>query len=57
MNVGLIPIGLAFLMPNWYLGDAQNAVDGLDIRGEKIEEGQDAKGEKPEIVQEKKVEA
>lgn len=24
-------------MPNWYLGEAQNAVDGLDITGQKVE--------------------
>jgi hypothetical protein len=28
-------------MPNYRLGDAQNAVDGLDIAGRKIEDGQE----------------
>src|SRR3954465_7282496 len=36
--MGLIPIALAFLMPNYYLGNAQNAVDGLDIAGRRVED-------------------
>lgn len=38
---GLIPILIALTMPNFYLGDAQNAVDGLDIAGRKVEEPQE----------------
>ena len=33
-----VPIILSLFMPNWYLGDAQNAVDGLDITGKKVED-------------------
>lgn len=35
---GLIPIILASIMPNFYLGDAQNAIDGLGITGRRVEE-------------------
>ncbi|KAH7912676.1 major facilitator superfamily domain-containing protein [Hygrophoropsis aurantiaca] len=31
--LSVVPIILAFGMPNWYLGDAQNAVDEADIAG------------------------
>lgn len=31
--VAAIPLALSFLMPNWYLGDSQNAVDGRDLAG------------------------
>ncbi len=29
----LIPFG----MPNWYLGDMQNAVDAMDLKGERTD--------------------
>ncbi|KDR72260.1 hypothetical protein GALMADRAFT_253088 [Galerina marginata CBS 339.88] len=32
----VIPFFLAFFMPNWYLGDQQNAIDNLDLAGEKV---------------------
>lgn len=35
---GVPPLIIAFFMPNYYLGDAQNAVDGLDITGQKVED-------------------
>ncbi|PVF93335.1 MFS general substrate transporter [Serendipita vermifera] len=38
---GLVALGLSSLMPNYRLGDAQNAVDGLDIAGRKIEDSQE----------------
>ncbi|KAI0759140.1 drug:h+ antiporter [Trametes elegans] len=30
------PLCLALFMPDWYLGDAQNAVEGIDTKGEKV---------------------
>ncbi|KAF8149148.1 drug:h+ antiporter [Crassisporium funariophilum] len=33
---GFIPFALSFLMPNWYLGDQQNAVENVDLSGEKV---------------------
>jgi len=32
----IIPILMAFFIPNWYLGDQQNAVDNVDLSGEKV---------------------
>lgn len=34
--LSVIPIFLALLMPNWYLGDTQNAVDEADLTGETL---------------------
>jgi hypothetical protein len=31
--LSVVPIGLALTMPNWYLGDKQNAVDAADLTG------------------------
>ena len=31
-----VPFLLAFAMPNWYLGDRQNAVDAADLKGERV---------------------
>jgi hypothetical protein len=39
--LGIVPIFLSLLMPDYHLGDAQNAIDGLDITGRKVEEGQE----------------
>ncbi|KAG8830512.1 hypothetical protein FRC17_004763 [Serendipita sp. 399] len=36
LAIGLIPLLLAAIIPNWRLGDAQNAIDGLDITGRKF---------------------
>lgn len=33
--IAVIPLGLSFFMPNWYLGDVQNAVTEKNIAGEK----------------------
>jgi hypothetical protein len=33
----VVPFLLAFLMPDWYLGDQQNAVENVDLAGEKVE--------------------
>ena len=30
-----VPFLLAFGMPNWYLGNSQNAVDATDLTGER----------------------
>ncbi|KAI0742084.1 drug:h+ antiporter [Daedaleopsis nitida] len=34
--ISVAPLGLAFFMPNWYLGDQQNAVDAADLKGERV---------------------
>ncbi|KAG8752254.1 hypothetical protein FRC14_007194 [Serendipita sp. 396] len=39
--IGILPIFIALTMPNYYLSDAQNAIDGLDITGKKVAEPQD----------------
>ncbi|KIM27656.1 hypothetical protein M408DRAFT_16535 [Serendipita vermifera MAFF 305830] len=44
---GLIPIALALLMPNYFLSDAQNAIDGLDIAGRKVHEPEDGTTNQP----------
>ncbi|KAG6846802.1 hypothetical protein H0H93_011804 [Arthromyces matolae] len=33
---GVIPFLLAFLMPDWYLGDKQNAVEDVGLAGERV---------------------
>jgi hypothetical protein len=33
----VVPFLLAFSMPDWYLGDQQNAVENVDLAGEKVE--------------------
>ena len=33
--LSVVPLILAFFMPNWYLGDKQNAVDAMDLKGER----------------------
>lgn len=32
----IIPFALAFFMPDWHLGDTQNAVDKVDLQGERV---------------------
>ena len=32
--IAVIPIILALFLPNWYLGDTQNAVDKANLDGE-----------------------
>ena len=34
--LAVVPILLSLGMPNWYLGDRQNAVDAADLKGERI---------------------
>jgi len=31
------PLIMAFFMHNWHLGDLQNAVEGIDLAGQKVE--------------------
>ncbi|EIW85960.1 MFS general substrate transporter [Coniophora puteana RWD-64-598 SS2] len=38
--LSVIPILLAFIMPNWYLGDAQNAITETDLMGNYADEDQ-----------------
>ena len=33
--ISVVPILCSLIMPNWYLGDKQNAVDNTDLRGER----------------------
>ena len=46
-----MPLALALFMPDWYLGDGQNAVDAMDLKGERAgagagrgEEGEEKSG-------------
>lgn len=32
------PLIMAFFMPNWHLGDSQNAVEGVDLAGHVVGE-------------------
>ncbi|PPQ68692.1 hypothetical protein CVT24_007577 [Panaeolus cyanescens] len=34
--VAVVPLFLSLLMPNWYLGEQQNAVDNTDLKGERV---------------------
>ena len=34
--LAVVPILLSLGMPNWYLGDRQNAVDAADLKGERV---------------------
>ncbi|KXN85124.1 Siderophore iron transporter 3 [Leucoagaricus sp. SymC.cos] len=36
--IAVIPLALAFLMPNWYLGNGQNAVDEVGLSGNNVDE-------------------
>ncbi|KAK0442475.1 drug:h+ antiporter [Desarmillaria tabescens] len=38
--LSVVPVIVAFFMPNWYLGDTQNAVDKEGLAGEKVPEDQ-----------------
>ena len=33
--LSVVPLALSLFMPNWYLGDKQNAVDAMDLKGER----------------------
>lgn len=39
--IGAVPVLLALFLPDWYLGDTQNAVDKVNLEGEVV--GQDFK--------------
>ena len=32
--ISVLPLAFNLIMKDWYLGDKQNAVDALDLRGE-----------------------
>ncbi|KAI0367339.1 drug:h+ antiporter [Pilatotrama ljubarskyi] len=34
--LAVVPMLISLAMPNWYLGDQQNAVEGVDLKGEKV---------------------
>lgn len=34
--IAVFPFALALLVPNWRLGDYQNAVDNVDLTGERV---------------------
>lgn len=36
--ISIVPIITSCFMPNWYLGDTQNAVDDADLTGERVSE-------------------
>ncbi|KAI0731070.1 drug:h+ antiporter [Earliella scabrosa] len=36
--LAVVPLVLSFFMPDWYLGDKQNAVDSADLAGERVED-------------------
>ncbi|KXN88953.1 Siderophore iron transporter 3 [Leucoagaricus sp. SymC.cos] len=36
--IAVVPLALAFVMPNWYLGDGQNAVDKVGLSGNNVDE-------------------
>lgn len=46
----LIPFFLAFLMPNWYLGDSQNAVENVDLKGGHVEDPMDTDPERRPLI-------
>ena len=33
--LSVVPLALSLFMPDWYLGDKQNAVDAMDLKGER----------------------
>jgi hypothetical protein len=37
--LSVLPILCAAMMPNWYLGDTQNAVDKVGLSGELVTDG------------------
>ena len=34
--IAVVPFALSFFMPNWYLGDKQNAVEDVGLAGERV---------------------
>ena len=37
------PLVLSLFMPNWYLGDSQNAVDAVNLKGERVDAPSEAR--------------
>ena len=51
--LAVVPLVLACFMPNWYLGDRQNAVDAADLKGERVvNPGQASSSQQPPVEQE-----
>ena len=44
--LSVVPLALSLFMPNWYLGDKQNAVDAMDLKGERSHHHGSDSGEK-----------
>lgn len=42
--LSVIPLGLSLLMPDWYLGDQQNAVEDMDAPGRSRQPSLDVSG-------------
>ncbi|KAF8640180.1 hypothetical protein AX16_010235 [Volvariella volvacea WC 439] len=42
--LAVVPLILSLFMPNWYLGDQQNAVEGVNLAGERVEDEQENDG-------------
>ena len=40
--ISVLPILFALIMPNYHLGDRQNAVDQTDLTGERVDDGEEA---------------
>ena len=53
--LAVVPLVLACFMPNWYLGDRQNAVDAADLKGERVvNPGQASSSQQPPVEQEQR---
>ena len=52
--LSVVPLALAFFMPNWYLGDKQNAVDAADLKGERVVPAPGSEGGAPQETTEEK---
>ncbi|KAM5539164.1 hypothetical protein V8D89_007037, partial [Ganoderma adspersum] len=45
--LSVVPLVLSLFMPNWYLGDKQNAVDAMDLKGERAHHAGSSHGSGP----------
>ncbi|KAJ3526530.1 hypothetical protein NM688_g8249 [Phlebia brevispora] len=45
--LSIVPVLFSLIMPQWYLGDKQNAVDATDLCGERSEDGEVSMEEQP----------
>lgn len=52
--LSVVPILLSLGMPNWYLGDKQNAVDAADLKGERVVPIGETRAARAEAVDEEK---